>query len=178
MNTLEDLLLIEMSRRNTDAVVDIILQKKELFAELFSIFAGNTEPASRRAAWVIDLASEKEPELIAPYLDELAALLPVFRHDGLKRHTLRILARSPLPSGERLGRLVNLCFEWLLSPQEAVAAKVCCMDLLYRVSLSEPDIRQELADSIEYRMLEESPGFRNRAQKMLSRLFKEPGSRG
>lgn len=173
METLKDLLLIEMSRRNTDAVVEIIMQKKELFGELFRIFAENTEPASRRAAWVIDLASEKDPSLISPYLDELVGLLHTFRHDGLKRHTLRILSRSPLPSGEGLGKLINTSFEWLLSPGEAVAAKVYCMELLYRISLSEPDIRQELTDSIEYRMQEESAGFRNRARKMLRRLSRE-----
>jgi hypothetical protein len=169
-DTLTDLLLPETSRRNRDLVADLIIQKPELFVDLFRIFTGNTEPVSRRAAWVIDTVSEKYPELIAPHLDEIVDLLPIFNHDALKRHSMRILARSPLPSGDRLGLLIKTGFDWLLSPAEAIATKVYCMEVLYRISQVEPDLKKELADSIEWRLNEESAGFKNRGQKMLKKL--------
>jgi hypothetical protein len=170
---LEDLLLFETSRRNTDLVAEIIFQKPELFEELFRVFARNVEPVSRRAAWVIDTVSEKYPEFIAPHLSDVIDLLQKFRHDGLKRHSMRILARSPLPSGNLLGELIKISFEWLLSPHEAIAAKIYCMEILYRVSQMEPDLKKELADSIEWRMTEESAGFKNRGRKMLKKLWYE-----
>ncbi|MCX6306725.1 MAG: hypothetical protein NT040_17300 [Bacteroidetes bacterium] len=170
---LDDLLLVEMSRRNTDLVADLVCQKPELFEELFRTFANNTEPVSRRAAWVIDTVSEKHPELIAPHLLEIIDLLPTFRHDGLKRHSMRILARSPLPSESHLGKLIMISFEWLLETSEAIAAKIYCMDILYRISQIEPDLKKELADSIEWRMNEETAGFKNRGQKMLKKLYFE-----
>ena len=111
--TLDDLLLVEMSRRNTDLVADLVFQKPELFDELFRVFAGNTEPASRLAAWVIDTVSEKMPELLAPHIPEIIEMLSVFQHDGLKRHSVHMLARSPLPSPDQMGILVNICFDWL-----------------------------------------------------------------
>ncbi len=170
--SLEDLLLIEMSRRNTDLVTDLILQEPRLFNALFHTYLRNEEPVSRRAAWVLDLVSEKIPSLLVPYLSDMIEILPQFKHDGLKRHTLRMLSRYPFPS-EHLGTLMNLCFEWLISANESVATKMYCMDILYQISDQEPDLKKELADSIEWRMQEETPGFRNKAEKMLQKLYRE-----
>ena len=170
---LAELLKTEMSRRNTDMVSDLVFQKPELFEELVRLYLANEEPVSRRAAWVTDLVSEQQPELILPHLARIIAMLPSFRHDGLKRHSMRILARSPLPGEEHLGEMIRIAFDWLLSGEEAVATKVYCMELLYRVSQVEPDLKKELADSIEWRMEEETAGFRNRGQKLLRKLYRE-----
>jgi hypothetical protein len=170
---LDDILLQEMSRRNTDLVAELIFRKKELFEDLFGVFMRNAEPVSRRAAWVIDTVSERYPDLLEPHIPEIIAMLPLFKHDGLKRHSLRMLTRSPLPSDDLLGTLMALCFDWLQSPHEAIGTKVYCMDILYRISCLEPDLKKELADSIEWRINEESAGFKNRGQKMLTKLYQE-----
>ncbi len=169
----EDLLMVEMSRRNADLVADLIFQKPVLVEELFLVFLRNEEPVSRRAAWVLDIVTEKHPALIGSHPDQIIGMLPVFTHDGLKRHSLHMLSRSPLPSGDKLGALITICFDWLVSPKEAVAAKVYCMELLYRISQIEPDLKKELADSVEWRMHEETPGFKSKGQKLLQRLYKE-----
>lgn len=173
MTTLNDLLLLEMSRRNTDMVADMVLQRPVLFDELVEIFLSDKEPDNRRAGWVADIVAEQHPELLAPYLDRIAGSLPSLKHDGLKRHALRMLARSPLPGPMVLGSLINVCFEWLISPTIATAPKIFCMQLMYRVSETEPDLKKELADSIEWRMAEETPGFRNCGSKILKKLYKE-----
>jgi hypothetical protein len=41
------------------------------------------------------------------------------------------------------------------------------------MSQTEPDLKQELADSIEWRMQEETPGFRNHGSKLLKKLYRE-----
>jgi len=98
--------------------------------------------------------------------------LPYFSHDGLKRHSLRMLSRSPLPSGH-LGPLINICFNWLTSAGESVAVKVWCMEIHYRIAQSEPELKKESADSIEWRIQEETAGFRNRGMKILKKLCME-----
>lgn len=173
MKTLNDLLLMEMSRRNTDMVADIVFQRPELFVDLVNTFLSGNDPVNRRAGWVADTFSEKHPDFLEPYIDRIALALPSLRHDGLKRHALRMLARSPLPSSTLLGPVINSCFDWLISPSVATAPKMFCMVLLYRISETEPDIKKELADSIEWRLNEETPGFRNCGLKMLKTLNKE-----
>jgi len=169
---LEDLLMTEMSRRNIDLISDLIFQKPEFFDPLMELFFRNEEPVSRRAAWVVDIISEKKAYLLSPYLSRIISELPGFKHDGMKRHSLRMIARSVIPT-EQTGELMNICFDWLLSPREAIAAKVYSMDILYRLSQTEPDVKKELADSIEWRLKEEKPGFRAHGVKVLARLYKE-----
>lgn len=169
----ENMLIIETSRRNADAIAEIIFQKHELFEDLYKVFAGNRDPVSRRAAWVLDIVSEQHPDLIASHLEEMITLLPSFNHDGLKRHSMKILARSPLPPETHLGELIKISFNWLLSACESVAVKIYCMEILYRISEAEPDLKKELADSIEWRLNEESAGFYNRGKKVLKKLYQE-----
>ena len=164
-----DLLLEEHSRAQTDFVVNHIINHPTLFLELWKIFMANEEPVSRRAAWVIDVCAEKHPEWIAPMLSELTEIFPKFTHDGMKRHSLRILARSPLPAG-KLGDLASICFDWLMLREESVATKMYCMEILYRISEIEPDLKHELADSIRMQMAEGTPGIRSCGKRILKNL--------
>ena len=173
--SLTDLLMVENSRRNTDLIADIIFNKHALFDELFDIYLRNEEPLSRRAVWVVDTVAEKHPELLDRYLESIVEALPRFEHDGLKRGSLRMLSRSPLPQNH-LGELMNMCFDWLVSAKESVAVKVYAMEILYRISQVEPELKKELADSIEWRIAEGTPGFKHRGLKTLKMLYKEMSS--
>jgi len=167
--SLKELLMVEPSRRNTDLIAGLILQKPALFDELFHIYLSNEEPVSRRAAWVADAVTEKCPDLLIPVIEEIAGHLADFSHDGMKRESLKMLARSPLPE-QNLGQLITICFDWLTSGKESVAVKMFSMEILYRISNQEPEMKKELADSIELRMQEETPGFRSHGKKLLKRL--------
>jgi hypothetical protein len=169
---LKELLLIENSRANTDFVGDIVRKKPDLIRDLWEIYFRKEEPVSRRAAWIIDTVSENEPAWVEPYLPELIDLLPSFNHDGLKRHGLRMISRNQIPD-DKVADLMNICFEWLLSTNEAVAAKLYCILILYSMSQHTPEIKSELIDTIEYQMQEGTSGFKNIGRKMLTRLYKE-----
>jgi hypothetical protein len=121
----------------------------------------------------MEIVSDKHPELVEPYLEEIVVRLPGFTHDGMKRESTKILARSPMVK-EQFGALMNICFGWLVSPVESVAVKVYCMEILYRMSEKEPALKHELADSIEWRMPEETPGYKSRGRKILAKLKNFP----
>ena len=167
-----ELLLKGNSRSYTDFVADIVNKRPELVSELWEIYLAMEEPVSRRAAWIIDTASEQKPGWVEPYLQELIEKLPEFNHDGLKRHALRMIARSEFPEGCE-GELMNIAFQWLLSVTESVAVKMYCMQVLYRLSATEPDILQELYDTIEFQMADGTPGFRSIGSKMMHAIDKD-----
>jgi hypothetical protein len=169
---LEALLNEETSRLNTDFVAKLIIENPPFFSELWDIFIRNQEPISRRAAWVVDVVTEKYPEWANSKLEALVDALPAFSHDGMKRHSLHVLSRSPLP-GNRLGEITDLCFNMLLNPGEAVAAKMYSMEILYRISEIEPDIKPELADSIRMQMTEGTPGIKSCGRRMLEKLSRD-----
>ena len=172
VESLTDLLMVETSRRNTDLIANLVSERPALFDELVDIFLRNEEPLSRRAVWVVDTVAEKHPHLLDRYLEAISEALPRFEHDGLKRVSLRMLSRYPFPQ-KHLGELMNICFDWLVSPKESVAVKVYAMEILYRISQDEPELKKELADSIEWRIAEGTPGFKNRGLKTLKKLYKE-----
>ena len=169
---LTELLLQDNSKANTNFIGGIIRQKPELIRQLWEIYLSDQEPVSRRAAWIIDTASERNPEWIEPYISQLIDLLPSFQHDGMKRHGLRMISRCTVPE-EKSAELVNICFQWLLSPSEAVAAKFFCMHILYDFSLKMPEMKHELIDSIEFQMEEGTPGFKSIGKKILAKLYRE-----
>lgn len=176
MDTLAEikkLLLNEIRIGHVGLVVDLVSQKPDIFNDIFEIYLLNEEPVSRYAAWVADTYSEFHPGCEKNYLERVILALASFRHDALKRHGLRMLSRNPLPEEPYLGLLVKHCFEWLVSPQEAVAVKVFSMEILYAVSRAEPALKHELADSIEWRISEEKPAFKNKAAKILKKLYSE-----
>jgi len=170
--SLESLLVLESSRRNTDMVADLVLKKPDFFSELASILLKNEHPVSWKAAWVMDVVSEKQPDLLVPHLDRILDHLELFTDDGAKREVLRMLSRSSIPEN-KTGHVITLCFDWLTSAKESVAVKMFSMEILYRISQEEPGIKKELTDSIEMRMPEESPGFRSHGKKILKKLYRE-----
>lgn len=169
---LKNLIGFSMGRDHADKLVEIIRSHPEWHELIIDIYLSDEEPYSRKIAWAIDLYAEEDPDFVIPYREEIAGKLASFSHPALKRHGLHILSRIPLPE-ENLGTLANLCFEWLLEPGLPAAIKVYSMEVLFRITLTEPDLRKELADCIEIRLSEETPGFRNRGEKILKKLSKE-----
>lgn len=169
---LNDLLLREQSRANTDTVIEIVMARPEVFEELWHTMLLNEDPLSRRAAWAADYCAEKNPGLIRDKIEDLSAMVPRFSSDGLKRHALRMLSRSPLPD-ENLGILADACFNWLQSPTESVAVKMYSMVILHRISDNIPEICRELYDLIEIQMSNATPGFRNIGKKLMKKLVAE-----
>jgi hypothetical protein len=135
---LEELLLREQSRANTDLLVNIVLRKPELFNELWAIVMQNEGPLSRRAAWVADYCAEINPGFLENRLEELSIKVNNFSSDGLKRYALRMLSRSVLPV-ENLGYLVDACFKWLENRTESVAVKMYSMVILGRYASNYPN---------------------------------------
>lgn len=171
-HNLRELLLKGNSRSYTDFVADIVTKRPEVVGELWEIYLAIEEPVSRRAAWIIDTASENKPDWVAPFLPQLIVKLPEFNHDGLKRHALRMISRMPFPEGTE-GELLNITFEWLISTAESVAVKMYCIQILYRLSAKEPDILQELYDTIEFQIADGTPGFRSIGSKMMQQIDKD-----
>ncbi len=167
--TLRELLSKGSGRNRADVVADAVEQRPELFHGLVEIYLSGEEPVSRVAAWATDLCAERHPGWIIPYADRLVGLLPRPGHTALKRHALRMLSRIEVPQTE-LGPLIGYCFTCLTSANLPAAPKVYAMEILYRISLAEPDLRQELTDTIMLRLDEETAGFRNRGLKILKKI--------
>lgn len=172
MEKIRELLSGDASRSFTDCMSALIINDEKLRSQFWEMFLANEEPYSRRAAWALDTVCDTHPDWAQPYAERLVEALSYFKHDGLKRHSLHLLSRIDVPE-EKSGELIDICFSWLVSPTEAVAAKVYSMEILYRFSQQFPDLKRELIDSIEMGLPDGTPGYQNFGKKLLEKLYKE-----
>ena len=75
---------------------------------------------SQRAAQTVSHCIDKNSELIIPYIGQLISNLENNPEVAIKRNTVRILQNQEIPE-EYQGILVEKCFEYLLSSNEAIA---------------------------------------------------------
>jgi hypothetical protein len=133
------------------------------------LMASNAENQAFTPAAYIET---NKPDWVVPFLPQLIEKLPLLGHDGLKRHALRMIERLPFAQNTE-GLLLEIAFKWLSEPTESVAVKMYCMQILYRLSATEPDILQELYDTIEFQMADGTPGFRSIGSKMMANIDRD-----
>jgi len=63
---------------------------------------------------------------------------------------------------------MNLCFDYIASPVEAVAVKAFALTILQKIAQFYPEIKDEVKIIIEDRWEVESPAFKSRAKKFLA----------
>jgi hypothetical protein len=146
-----------------------VLSDKKVFTQIYSLISSDEPKIAWRSCWIIDNATENNPGMLVPLIRDIVAHLNITKNGSLKRHFTRMLSRLKIPD-EFLVQVVNRCFE-LLSPLEAVAVRANAMQVLFNISLREPDLKQELSSVLES-LIEEggTAGFLNRAQKLLKQL--------
>ena len=167
---LRDQILKEHSKANRIAIVKWIGASQERFDQLFDLFLNDEYRVVQRAAWPLSYSVIAHPQLIQKHFSRLLKNLekPGI-HDSVKRNSVRLLERIQIP--ERFhGQVMNICFNFIASPLEAVAIKAFSLTVLEQLSSQYPEIKTELKTIIEDRWDYESAAFRSRAKKILKKL--------
>lgn len=167
---LRDMILAEHSKAQTTKIVNWIGKSQKRFDELFKLFLKDEYRVTQRAAWPLSYAVKNHPELIRKHLGKLIKNLEKNDlHDAVKRNSVRILQDLTIP--ERFhGQVMNTCFRFIESPNEAVAIKAFSLTILEKLLPYYPDIKNELKLIIEERWEHETAAFRSRAKKILKKL--------
>ena len=166
-------LLKEHSRAQADRVARWIGNDPERLAQLVGLFLHDEYRIVQRAARVVSLIADEHFELIKPHLPSLVRRMnepgvPV----AVKRNVVRMLQFVDVPEDVQ-GDVMNTCFELVADPQETIAVRAFSMTVLANLAKQYPDIKPELKAIIEDALEHDpSPGFRNRAGKVLKSLSK------
>lgn len=167
-------LLAELSRKNADYIASVIDKDENLFKKIMELVFTNEKYVSGRAAWVMEILWLKYPYLIEPYIHDIIDFLPKSKYDNQKRHLTKVLSTRDLREldEERLGILIDRCFTWLEDPIYPTAVKMFSMQIIYNYIEIEPVLASELIAIIENQYDDSTPGFKNRADKTLKKLYK------
>lgn len=159
----------EHSRANTDLIANSIGNKPEALKKIIDIIYTETAPLPQRASWLLAVVNDKYPELLLPHISRFSKTVNTFTIDGIKRNMLSVLEKHKIPKNEQ-GKLVDVCFNYLLSPEETVAVKVYAMQIIANICLEHPEIKNELKVVINDQLPKNTAAFYSRAKKILKKI--------
>jgi hypothetical protein len=166
---LRESILREHSKANCNRIVKWIGSDSKRFDELVGLFLNDEYRVVQRAAWPLSEIAIAHPLLIRKHLGKLLKQVrQTGLHEAVKRNTVRILQEIDIPERYH-GDVMNLCFDYLVSPTEKPAVKAFSLTVLDKLSLTYPEIRQELRTIIEDQWDRETAAFRSRGRKILKK---------
>jgi hypothetical protein len=165
-------LLEELSKYNINNVASFIGNQEALFKELMVFAFSEEDKLSLRASWVSTIICDSYPEMIFPFLEEIATKIKSIKHSGIRRNLLRSIANIEIP--ERLqGIFYDISFQWMLSSAEPPALRVFCMQIIYNTAKNEPDLLKEFALVLKDLLgNSDSAGIKSRANNILKQIRK------
>lgn len=166
---LESSLLAEHTKANAMAISKYIGHDPDRFAELWQLIKTGEPPVPQRASWVLDTCLEAHPVLLEPYVAEAVSLLSKPNHNAVHRNLTKVLSRILIPE-DLQGNLYDLCINWLINPQIAVAVKVHSMTIAANIAAGIPELEEELSFVIKDQMEFNSSGFKARGRHILKKL--------
>lgn len=167
---LREQILQEHSKSNCTIIVQWVGSSQARFDELIQLFLKDTNhTVVQRAAWPMSFCVINHPALISKHFGKLVKnLQKPGIHDAVKRNTVRLLQEVTIPEKYH-GEIMDTCFTYISSPNEAAAVKAFSLTILENLSAIYPDIQQELKTIIEERWDYETAAFKSRARKILAK---------
>ncbi|HEV7782498.1 MAG TPA: hypothetical protein VGO58_14590 [Chitinophagaceae bacterium] len=164
---LRETILKEHSRANCTRIVNWIGTDQRRFDELVHLFLNDEYRVIQRAGWPLGEVAVNYPSMILKHLGKLLKhVKKPGLHEAVKRNTVRLLQELTIPERYH-GDVMNLCFDYLVSPTEKPAVKAFSLTVLENLSHQYPEIKQELKTIIEDRWDLETAAFRSRGKKIL-----------
>jgi len=162
-------LLQEHSRVNTNRIAKAIGNDPEEFKKIIDIIYHAEPPLPQRAAWLLAAVNDKHPELLEPYLSKFINDIQKFEVDAVRRNMSVVLASHKIPK-KMQGKLINVCFDLMLSPSEKVVMKVHAMQCIANLAKEHPELIPELKSAIEDQLPKTTAAFSARARMVLKAL--------
>ena len=170
---IEDQLLQEHSKENTQCIVQYIGTDQNRLKELMQCFFSDTYRVSQRAAMAVSHCFDEHPDMMQPYQIRMIELLETPKLQiALKRNIVRILQFMEFPE-QYEAQLFDRCLGYLTDAKEAIAVKAFSMTILYNICKNHPDLKHELIPILQELLLQsESAGIQNRGRKVLQALYR------
>ncbi len=157
----------EHSKIQCTRIVSWVGGNQEKFDELFHLFLHDEYRVIQRAAWPLSYCAIAHPNLMRKNFDKLVKNLQKPNlHDAVKRNTVRVLQEIDIPRKYH-GVVMDICFRYLESVNEATAVKVYSLGILGKLAKQYPEIIPEIKLLAEDRSLHQRPAFKSKAKAFL-----------
>jgi len=166
MNLTEEILK-EHSKEQCKKIVEWVGNSQERFDELFRLFLTAEYRVTQRAAWPMSYCVIAHPEFIKKNFTKLISNLQKPNlHNAIKRNTMRLLQHVDIPK-KLQGQVMDICFNYVASPTEAVAIKAFSLTVLSNLAAIYPEILPEIKLLVEEQLPHQTAAFKSRAKQLL-----------
>ncbi len=158
-----------------------LLNKPDFFTEILQL-ADTGNKLAPKAARAIELVSIERISCIIPHVDSVIVISKKSRNDSVIRAMAKILEmlislhykkNNPFQFQEsQLQAIVEICFDWLISPQKT-AAQVYSMGCLIELGKDYSWIYPELSSILKNNYAKNSAGYKARARKVIQQIEKQ-----
>jgi hypothetical protein len=164
---LREEILKEHSKAQCNYIIKWVGDSQKCFDELFDLFLKSEDIVVQRAAWPVSYCVEAHPHFINDHFAHLIKYLQKpHLHDAVKRNSIRMLKHVSIPKKYQ-GPIMNICFDYVASPAEAVAIKSFSLMVLSNLAKDYPEIIPEIKYLIEDQLPHQTAGFKRCAKKVL-----------
>lgn len=129
-------------------ILHYIQDDEHLLEEIYQLIFDEDAIVSYQALWVCTHFSQREVEWMTGKQNELIDAALVCPHSGKRRMLLNLLCQQP-PANPLRVDLLDFCFERMVSRQEPPGVQSLCIKLAHRLTLSIPELQQELYTMLE-----------------------------
>lgn len=168
---LTQMILKEHSKAQKNKIVAWVLKDKKRFDALMVLFLAKEYRIVQRAAWALRTIAPTKPNWIKPYAGQILGAMENPVHDALLRNGFLILEGLALEE-KHLGRLSELCFNYLQNVQTPTAIKRGALLNLVNICTKEPDLKEEVILILEDQIPHATIGFVGLAKKVKRKLQK------
>lgn len=157
-------------KKDAIAIAAFAILSDENFRALLDCFLSKDNRVAQRAAWSVNWAAQKKPEMIQPYIGTLVdQLKKTDVHDAVIRNSLRVLENLIIPE-QFQGEVMDACFIFLQKRDTAIAIKAFALTVVFNLSKIYPEIKNELRLIIQENIAYETAAYQSRGKKILAKL--------
>lgn len=162
-------LIYRCNKATGESIVEWIGDVQTHFDSLMNIVYLNDLDHSMRAAWVIDMTTDRNIQLFEKHIERVIINLERFKHTGVVRCMLRILCKIEIHE-KYWTTLFDLILKWLTLPETPLAVKVHGMQVCFNICEKVPELSNELKMILEDQFDKNTVGFKSRARKLIKKL--------
>lgn len=166
-------------RINRLRVARLVINNKSLFLPILHIVFSVDNKASIKAAWVLEFVCKEKLHWIIPHLNYFVNNNPLVYLEKAVRPITKIcemLAKAHNNNqlqltSQQIDMLIETCFDRLIQNSK-VAVKAYAMETLYLLGKNSNWVHEELLNTIQQNIANESAAYKARGKKIIKKLSK------
>ncbi|MCG9909741.1 MAG: hypothetical protein MH137_00440 [Flavobacteriales bacterium] len=169
---IRNLILENHPLNSVNIVIEYVADNQHRFNALAELLNDSDKQLVKMSVWPFSKICLNHPHWANPYIPLLIELISKPAHPSVYRNVLRIFEKVEIPVQYR-DAMTELGFRFFYDSQMPAAVRCNALTVLDKICQNEPLLSREICLYIENRFSSETPAFKSRGRKFLSKWNKQ-----